>query len=74
MRCALCGCECVIGEDERRFCPDIPCALLGFGPNFLMPDLPPTSVRHAEAARQAALDAGLRNVRIGNRHLLGRDY
>jgi pyruvate formate lyase activating enzyme len=54
--------------------PDIPYALLGFAPNFLMPDLPVTSVRHAEAARQAALDAGLRNVRIGNRHLLGHDY
>ncbi|MFQ6009320.1 MAG: radical SAM protein [Candidatus Zixiibacteriota bacterium] len=53
---------------------EIPYALLGFAPNFLMRDLPPTSVRHAEAARQAALDAGLRNVRIGNRHLLGHDY
>ncbi len=54
--------------------PDTPYALLGFAPNFLMPDLPPTSVRHAEEARQAALDAGLRNVRIGNRHVLGWDY
>lgn len=53
---------------------DIPYALLGFGPSYLVPDLPTTSVRHAEEARQAALDAGLRNVRIGNRHLLGRDY
>jgi pyruvate formate lyase activating enzyme len=53
---------------------DIPYVLLGFGPHYLMPDLPRTSVGHAEAARQAALDAGLRNVRIGNRHLLGRDY
>ncbi len=57
-----------------RLNPDIPYALLGFAPNYLMPDLPPTSVSHAEAARQAALEAGLRNVRIGNRHLLGRDY
>jgi pyruvate formate lyase activating enzyme len=54
--------------------PDIPLALLGFHPNYLMPDLPRTSTGHAEAAQQAALDAGLRNVRIGNRHLLGRDY
>jgi pyruvate formate lyase activating enzyme len=54
--------------------PNIPYALLGFAPNFLMPDLPVTSVRHAEAARQAALEAGLRNVRIANRHLLGHDY
>ncbi|RMF88808.1 MAG: radical SAM protein, partial [Nitrospinota bacterium] len=54
--------------------PDIPYALLGFAPNYLMPDLPETSVRHAEAARQAALAAGLHNVRIGNRHLLGHAY
>lgn len=54
--------------------PNIPYALLGFGPNFYMPDLPRTSVRHAEAAVEAAREAGLTNVRIGNRHLLSRDY
>jgi pyruvate formate lyase activating enzyme len=54
--------------------PDIPYSLLGFAPNYLMPDLPPTSVRHAEAARQVALVAGVRHVRLGNRHLLGHDY
>jgi hypothetical protein len=31
-------------------------------------------VRHAEEAQAAAHAAGLRNVRIGNRHLLSRDY
>jgi len=35
-----------------------------------MPDLPRTSVRHAEEAEAAARAAGLTNVRIGNRHLL----
>ncbi len=54
--------------------PDIPYALLGFGPNFYVPDLPPTSVGHAEAAVAAARAAGLTNVRIGNRHLLSREY
>ena len=54
--------------------PDIPYVLLGFTPHYLMPDLPPTSLQHAEAACQAAQDAGLHNVRIGNRHLLGHDY
>lgn len=57
-----------------RINPDIPYALLGFGPHYMMTDLPRTSVRHAHAARQAALDAGLNNVRIGNVHLLGEDY
>lgn len=52
--------------------PDIPYALLGFAPNYLMPDLPTTTVGQAEAAVAAARDAGLRNVRIGNRHLLTR--
>ncbi len=54
--------------------PDIPYALLGFHPNFHIHDLPRTSVRHAEGALAAAHAAGLRNVRIGNRHLLSRAY
>jgi pyruvate formate lyase activating enzyme len=54
--------------------PDLPYALLGFAPNFYLPDLPCTSVRHAEEALAAARAAGLTNVRIGNRHLLSRDY
>jgi pyruvate formate lyase activating enzyme len=63
-----------IAEFIARHDRKIPYALLGFGPNFLFPDLPATSVRHAEEAREAALGVGLENVRLGNRHLLGRDY
>jgi pyruvate formate lyase activating enzyme len=68
------------GEVERiaRFIaeinPNIPYALLGFAPHFFMPDLPRTSVRHAEEAEEAARAAGLTNVRLGNRHLLSYDY
>lgn len=54
--------------------PRIPYALLAFVPNFFMPDLPPTSARHAAEALQAARDAGLTNVRVGNRFALGADY
>jgi pyruvate formate lyase activating enzyme len=54
--------------------PDIPYSLLGFYPHFFMPDLPRTSRNHAETCLQAALDAGLKKVRIGNIHLLGNDY
>ncbi len=54
--------------------PAIPYALLGFAPHFLFPDLPRTSVRHAEEAEAAARAAGLHTVCIGNRHLLSRDY
>ena len=54
--------------------PGIPYALLGFAPNFYVPDLPCTSVRHAEEAEAAARAAGLTNVHVGNRHLLSRDY
>ncbi|RME41934.1 MAG: radical SAM protein [Chloroflexi bacterium] len=54
--------------------PRVPYALLGFAPHFYMPDLPCTSVSHAEAAEAAARRAGLTNVRIGNRHLLSLDY
>ncbi len=54
--------------------PDVPYVLLGFAPHFLFPDLPPTSVRHAEEAEAAAREAGLTPVRVGNRHLLSRAY
>jgi len=54
--------------------PTIPYALLAFAPHFLMPDLPRTSVRHAEEAEAAARAAGLTNVRVGNRHLLSQEY
>ncbi len=54
--------------------PEIPYSLLGFHPQFFMRDLPRTSRRHAEECREAALEAGLELVKIGNIHLLGRDY
>ncbi len=54
--------------------PAIPYVLLGFAPNFLFHDLPCTSAHHAEEAEAAARAAGLHTVRIGNRHLLSRDY
>jgi len=57
-----------------RLNPNIPYALLAFAPQFYLSDLPPTSRLHAEEAEAAARDAGLTNVRIGNRHLLGGDY
>ncbi len=50
--------------------PSIPYSLLGLHPHFFMPDLPRTSLSHAQAAEAAARDAGLTRVRIGNRHLL----
>jgi pyruvate formate lyase activating enzyme len=54
--------------------PRIPYSLLGFAPQFCVPDLPRTSVRHAEEAVEAARAAGLTRVHVGNRHLLSRDY
>jgi pyruvate formate lyase activating enzyme len=54
--------------------PEIPYALLAFHPHFFVPDLPRTSVCHAEEAEAAARAAGLSRVRVGNRHLLSRDY
>lgn len=53
------------------FSPHIPYALLAFAPNFYTSDLPYTTARHAEEAEAAARAAGLLNVRIGNRHILG---
>ncbi len=50
--------------------PGIPYTLLAFHPHHLMRDLPATSRRQAEECRAAALEAGLRRVRVGNVHLL----
>lgn len=51
--------------------PRIPYALLAFAPSFEMSDLPCTSLEQARAAEAAARAAGLANVHLGNRHLLG---
>ena len=53
---------------------DIPYALLAFHPQFMMDDLPPTSERHARECEAEAKAQGLRNVRVGNIHLLGNYY
>lgn len=50
--------------------PAIPYALLGFHGDFLMADLPRTSWDQANRCLQAARDAGLKRVRIGNVHIL----
>jgi pyruvate formate lyase activating enzyme len=52
----------------------IPYSLLAFAPNFYFHDLPCTSEIHAREAVAAARAAGLVNVRIGNRHLLGLEW
>ena len=48
----------------------IPYSLLAFYPCFVMKDLPTTSWKQAIACYNAAKRAGLKNVRIGNVHLL----
>jgi pyruvate formate lyase activating enzyme len=50
--------------------PNIPYALLGFHGDFLMTDLPPTSLKQAEVCLEAAKNAGLKRVRLGNVHIL----
>ena len=50
--------------------PSIPYNLLVFHPQFLMEDLPVTSRNQTKACLQAANDAGLERVHVGNLHLL----
>jgi pyruvate formate lyase activating enzyme len=50
--------------------PDIPYSLLGFYPQFMMADLPITTKPQAGKCLEAAREAGLRRVKIGNVHLL----
>jgi pyruvate formate lyase activating enzyme len=49
---------------------DIPYSLLAFYPHFCLSDLPTTSRTLAWRCRDAAREAGLKNVRVGNVHLL----
>jgi pyruvate formate lyase activating enzyme len=63
-----------LAKFAARLDAGIPYSLLGFHPDFYMADLPRTSRRHAQACHEAALAAGLGRVRIGNPHVLGRDY
>jgi pyruvate formate lyase activating enzyme len=50
--------------------PNIPYALLAFAPQFCMEDFPTTSRAQADACLNAAKRAGLKHVRLGNRHLI----
>ncbi|MFP3867215.1 MAG: radical SAM protein [Desulfobacteraceae bacterium] len=50
--------------------PDIPYSLLGFYPQFYLNDLPVTPRHLAFEAKQVALQAGVKNVNLGNIHLL----
>lgn len=54
--------------------PEIPYILLAFHPDYLMNDLPPTSSRHMNEAIEVAKKEGVKNVYIGNIHLLGPWY
>jgi len=49
---------------------NIPYSLLAFHPDYLFSDLPTTTWTDAQEAADAAARAGLRNVRIGNAHVL----
>ena len=50
--------------------PEIPYSLLAFYPHFLMKDLPLTSKKLAFLCYEQAKKAGLKNVNLGNLHLL----
>ncbi|MEM2175071.1 MAG: hypothetical protein QXI58_05570 [Candidatus Micrarchaeia archaeon] len=49
---------------------NIPYSLLGFFPHFEMSDLPLTTRKEAEKYAEIARKEGLKNVRIGNVHIL----
>jgi pyruvate formate lyase activating enzyme len=50
--------------------PQIPYSLLAFHPAYQMADLAPTSRKLARQCLDAARQAGLRRVKVGNMHLL----
>jgi pyruvate formate lyase activating enzyme len=54
--------------------PGIPYSLLAFYPCFYMNDLPTTSKQQAFKCLEVARQAGLKNVHLGNIHLLDSSY
>ncbi len=50
--------------------PEIPYSLLAFYPHFYMSDMPLTKREDADRYLKAAKEEGLKNVRVGNIHLL----
>ncbi|MHC1727353.1 MAG: radical SAM protein [Syntrophobacteraceae bacterium] len=67
-----------VDEDEiyriasfiARLDPEIPYTLLAFAPQFLMNDSPTTSAAQARTCLEAAKNAGLTRVRLGNEQLI----
>ena len=59
-----------IAEFIKSLNPEIPYSLLAFHPEYKMTDLPSTSQKQAQECLDAASQAGLRRVRVGNTHLL----
>jgi pyruvate formate lyase activating enzyme len=53
-----------------RLNPEIPYSLLGFYPQFYLTDLPITTRDFALQAQRTAQQAGVKNVHLGNLHLL----
>jgi pyruvate formate lyase activating enzyme len=53
-----------------RLNPNIPYSLLAFHADFLMRDLPTTSWEQMRRCLEAAQEAGLKTIHIGNRHIL----
>ena len=65
--------EIEVGEIARYIAglnPEIPYSLLAFCPQFYLQNLPTTSRGHALRCKQAAEKMGLKNVHLGNAHLL----
>jgi pyruvate formate lyase activating enzyme len=64
----------LISEFISSINENIPYALLAFHPCFRMLDLPQTSKNHALNCKKIAEKMGLKNVKIGNIHLLSNAY
>jgi len=54
--------------------PETPYVFLGFHPDYMLIDLPTTSLNHAEKAVKIAKENGLKRVYVGNVFLLGYSY
>ena len=53
---------------------EIPWSFLAFYPTFYLDDLPTTSARHVKLALEIAKSHGIKNLHVGNKHLLSEAY
>ncbi len=68
------GIASYVSSLSNKYNVNIPIVLLAFHPDYLMKDLPPTSIHHMDEAIKIVREAGIKEIYVGNEWLLGAYY